>query len=75
MSDSFKYVNLRRLAELEYDLRIAEIDLMEHEDTYPHADKFLVGEILKAKVKLAKWKVQDWISSRLPNWTRIPEQS
>ena len=75
MGDSFKYVNLRRLAELEYDLRLAEIELMEQEDTCALPEKHLILDILNAKVKLAKWKVQNWINTRLPNWTRIPPQS
>lgn len=75
MADSFRYVNMRRLAELEYELRIAEIDLMEQEDTCALPEKHLIIDILTAKVKLAKWKVQSWINTRLPSLTRIPQQS
>lgn len=58
---SFKYIQMRRLAELENELRLAEIELEEHLDTSNTVlEKDLVTEVLDAKRRLALWRVQEY---------------
>lgn len=71
---SFKYIKSRRLAELEYDLRLAEIELEEHKESCVLAERNLITELLEAKVRLALFKVQDYAITHHLNCSRIPSQ-
>lgn len=62
---SFKFIHLTRLAELEYKLRLVEIDLMEHLETCDSPEKNLITEVLTAKVNLARWKVTHYRNSHI----------
>ena len=57
---SFKFVHMRRLAELENELRLVEIEMEEHLETCTALEKNLVTEDYEAKVRLALWRVQEY---------------
>lgn len=77
---SFKYVKSRRLAELENELRLAEIELEEERENCCLNERHLVLELLEAKVRLALFKVQDYallnqLTSPRLNCSRTQTQS
>lgn len=53
---SFQFIHKRRLAELEYEYRLAVIDLDEHMTSKPTYDYDFVAEVLKSKMRLAHYK-------------------
>ena len=69
---SFQFVHDRRLAELEYELRLAEIDLAEHRETYLKPDRFALLEMLEAKMRLAHYRMEDYRITHCPMSSRIP---
>lgn len=76
---SFKFVHMRHLAELEKNLRDAEIELEEHEETYNLPDRIPFLEVLKAKVRLALFRARDYalrnqLTSPRLNCSRIPPE-
>lgn len=75
MGDSFQFVHERRLAELEYELRLAEIDLAEHHRTYLESDRFVLLEMLETKVRLARFRAEDYRITHCQRNSRTPSQS
>jgi hypothetical protein len=69
---SFEFIHKRRLAELEYELRLKEIDLEQHQKTYTSVDKPLITELMEAKMKLALFRVQDYAITHHLNCSRTP---
>lgn len=63
---------MRRLAELEKDLRDDEIELEEHLETCVAVEKNLITELLEAKVRLALFKVQDYAITHHLKSHRVP---
>lgn len=57
---SFKFVYLRRLAEMEKNLRDDEIDLEEHLETCTSPEKNLITELMTAKVRLSLFMVREY---------------
>ena len=69
---SFKFVHLRRLAELEKNLREDEIDLEEHLETCKSVEKNLITELMEAKVRLSLFMVQEYAITHGLKSHRVP---
>jgi len=63
---------MRRLAELEKNLRDDEIELEEHLETCNTIEKNLITEMLEAKVRLSLWRVQDYVITNHLKSHRVP---
>ena len=55
---SFQFIHKRRVAELEYEYRLLEIELEEHLATCDLVEKNLMTDVLDAKMRLLKGRIQ-----------------
>ena len=72
---TYEYIHARRVAEMEYQLRLAEIELEEHKDSCVLPERNLITELMEAKVRLALFKLQEYAITHHQRSSRTQSQS